>query len=203
MAAEDPGARLRSAQCSGRMRKQGLTIGMAMTEKQGGSDVRANTDAGDSRRRRGRGPGLRARRPQVLRLGADVRRVPRAGPGAGRAYRVSSCPAGAPTERKNPLQIIRLKRKMGNVSNASSETELRGALGWMVGAEGQGRGDDHRDGRDDPLRLHDRLVRRHADGGLAGDRPLPAAQGLRRVPDRPADHERRCSPTSRSRPRRR
>ncbi|HRV23781.1 MAG TPA: DNA polymerase I, partial [Sphaerochaeta sp.] len=35
---------------------------------------------------------------------------------------------------KNPLQVLRLKRKMGNVSNASSETELRGALAWMVGA---------------------------------------------------------------------
>ena len=34
--------------------------------------------------------------------------------------------------------MLRLKRKMGNVSNASSETELRGALAWMVGEEGRG-----------------------------------------------------------------
>jgi len=34
--------------------------------------------------------------------------------------------------------VLRLKRKMGNVSNASSETELRGALAWMVGEEGRG-----------------------------------------------------------------
>ena len=47
-------------------------------------------------------------------------------------------PRWRPDGTKNPLQIIRLKRKMGNVSNASSETELRGALGWMVGAEGRG-----------------------------------------------------------------
>ena len=56
-------------------------------------------------------------------------------------------PRWRPDGTKNPLQIIRLKRKMGNVSNASSETELRGALGWMVGAEGRGVRDDHRDGR--------------------------------------------------------
>ena len=36
--------------------------------------------------------------------------------------------------------MLRLKRKMGNVSNASSETELRGALAWMVGDEAAGLG---------------------------------------------------------------
>ncbi|HMS78319.1 MAG TPA: acyl-CoA dehydrogenase family protein, partial [Burkholderiaceae bacterium] len=47
-------------------------------------------------------------------------------------------PRWRPDGTKNPLQVLRLKRKMGNVSNASSETELRGALGWMVGEEGRG-----------------------------------------------------------------
>ena len=60
------------------------------------------------------------------------------------------------------MQVLRLKRKMGNVSNASSETELRGALAWMVGEEGPRRAHHHRDGGDDPLRLHDRLDRRPA-----------------------------------------
>ena len=78
--------------------KQGVTIGMAMTEKQGGSDVRANTTRAIPVGAEGGGPGLRTRRPQVLRLGADVRRVSRAGPGAGRACRVFSFPAGGPTE---------------------------------------------------------------------------------------------------------
>jgi putative acyl-CoA dehydrogenase len=117
--------------------KQGLTIGMAMTEKQGGSDVRANT----------------------------TRAVPVGSEGPGQAYELVghkffvsapmcdaflalaqapcglSCflvPRWKPDGTKNPLQIVRLKRKMGNVSNASSETELRGALGWMVGPEGRG-----------------------------------------------------------------
>jgi hypothetical protein len=44
----------------------------------------------------------------------------------------------APDGSKNPMQVLRLKKKMGNVSNASSETELRGALAWMVGEEGRG-----------------------------------------------------------------
>jgi putative acyl-CoA dehydrogenase len=117
--------------------KQGITIGMAMTEKQGGSDVRANTT-------------------QAYPVGAS-------GPGeayelVGHKYFVSApmcdafltlaqTPAGLscfllprwrPDGTKNPMQVLRLKRKMGNVSNASSETELRGALAWMVGEEGRG-----------------------------------------------------------------
>ncbi|MBA1145674.1 isovaleryl-CoA dehydrogenase [Ectothiorhodospiraceae bacterium WFHF3C12] len=117
--------------------KTALTIGMAMTEKQGGSDVRANTT-------------------RAYALGAG-------GPGqayelVGHKYFVSapmcdafltlahtdkglSCfllPRWRPDGTKNPMQIQRLKRKMGNVSNASSETELRGALAWMIGEEGRG-----------------------------------------------------------------
>lgn len=117
--------------------KAGLTVGMAMTEKQGGSDVRANST-------------------RALPLGAE-------GPGqayelVGHKYFVSapmcdaflvlaqapgglSCfllPRWRPDGSKNPMQVLRLKRKMGNVSNASSETELRGALAWRVGPEGRG-----------------------------------------------------------------
>lgn len=117
--------------------KQAVTIGMAMTEKQGGSDVRANT--------------VRAHP-----LGAG-------GPGqayelVGHKYFVSapmcdaflvlaqtqsglSCfllPRWRPDGSKNPMQIQRLKNKMGNVANASCETELRGAYAQMVGGEGRG-----------------------------------------------------------------
>ncbi len=117
--------------------KESVTIGMAMTEKQGGSDVRQNST-------------------QAYALGAG---------GAGQLYELVghkyfvsapmsdaffvlaqtkagvSCflvPRWRPDGTKNPLQIQRLKNKMGNVSNASSETELRGALGWLVGEEGRG-----------------------------------------------------------------
>ncbi|MEI7538290.1 MAG: acyl-CoA dehydrogenase family protein, partial [Comamonadaceae bacterium] len=117
--------------------KQGITIGMAMTEKQGGSDVRSNST-----------------RAYPIGIG---------GPGqtyelVGHKYFVSapmcdaflvlaqtsaglSCfllPRWRPDGTKNAMQVLRLKKKMGNASNASSETELRGALAWMVGEEGRG-----------------------------------------------------------------
>jgi putative acyl-CoA dehydrogenase len=47
-------------------------------------------------------------------------------------------PRWRPDGSKNPMQVLRLKKKMGNASNASSETELRGARAWMVGEEGRG-----------------------------------------------------------------
>jgi putative acyl-CoA dehydrogenase len=47
-------------------------------------------------------------------------------------------PRWKPDGTKNPLQVLRLKKKMGNASNATGETELRGAFGWMVGKEGRG-----------------------------------------------------------------
>ena len=47
-------------------------------------------------------------------------------------------PRWLPDGTKNAIEFVRLKRKMGNVSNASCETELRGALAWMVGEEGRG-----------------------------------------------------------------
>ena len=47
-------------------------------------------------------------------------------------------PRWRPDGSKNPMQIQRLKNKMGNVANASCETELRGAYAQMVGGEGRG-----------------------------------------------------------------
>jgi len=117
--------------------KRGLTIGMAMTEKQGGSDVRANTTrafpvgAG--------GPGtpyeLVGHKYFVSAPMSDAFLVLAQAPGGLSCFLL---PRWRPDGSKNPLQVLRLKRKMGNVSNASSETELRGALAWMVGEEGRG-----------------------------------------------------------------
>ena len=56
-----------------------------MTEKQGGSDVRANTTTAAPLNGGGPGRRVRAHRPQVVHVGADVRRVPRPRPGRGRA----------------------------------------------------------------------------------------------------------------------
>jgi putative acyl-CoA dehydrogenase len=47
-------------------------------------------------------------------------------------------PRWRPDGTKNAMHIQRIKNKMGNVSNASSEVEYRGALAWMIGEEGRG-----------------------------------------------------------------
>jgi putative acyl-CoA dehydrogenase len=117
--------------------KIGVTIGMAMTEKQGGSDVRANTT-------------------RATAVGT---------PGAGREYRLHghkwfcsapmsdafltlayadkglSCflvPRWTPDGRRNAIEIMRLKDKLGDRANASAEIEYNGAYGTMLGEEGRG-----------------------------------------------------------------
>ena len=117
--------------------KRGVTLGMAMTEKQGGSDVRANT----------------------------TRATPLGRPGPGREYKLVghkwfcsapmcdafltlaqtdeglSCflvPRFRPDGSANPFRIMRLKDKLGNRSNASSEIEYPGTWAVMIGEAGRG-----------------------------------------------------------------
>jgi putative acyl-CoA dehydrogenase len=117
--------------------KQGATIGMAMTEKQGGSDVRTNSTraypVGSG------GPGeayeLVGHKYFVSAPMCDAFLVLAQAPGGLSCFLL---PRWRPDGSKNAMQVLRLKKKMGNASNASSETELRGALAWMVGEEGRG-----------------------------------------------------------------
>ena len=117
--------------------KRGALFGMAMTERQGGSDVRSNT----------------------------TRAVPVAKRGPGALYKINghkwfcsapmsdaflvlaqasgglSClllPRWKPDGSRNAFHIQRLKDKLGNRSNASSEVEFHGALAWLIGEEGRG-----------------------------------------------------------------
>ncbi|MGH8192961.1 MAG: acyl-CoA dehydrogenase family protein, partial [Woeseiaceae bacterium] len=114
--------------------KSGVTIGMAMTEKQGGSDVRANT----------------------------TRAMPLAAPGeyelVGHKWFCSApmsdafltlaqtdagltcflVPRWRPDRTRNALHIVRLKDKLGDRSNASAEIEYHGAWAQLCGPEGQG-----------------------------------------------------------------
>lgn len=117
--------------------KTGLTIGMAMTEKQGGSDVRANSTKAHPVGQPGAGElyELIGHKYFVSAPMCDAFLVLAQAPGGLSCFLV---PRWNSDGSKNPLQVLRLKDKMGNVSNASSETELRGALGWMIGEEGQG-----------------------------------------------------------------
>ena len=108
-----------------------------MTEKQGGSDVRANTTAARPLERRRARRRVRDHRPQVVLLGADVRRVPRPRPDR-RGLSCFLLPRFTPDGERNRFHIQRLKDKLGNRSNASSEVEFRGAWARMVGEEGRG-----------------------------------------------------------------
>ncbi|MDM0051697.1 isovaleryl-CoA dehydrogenase [Variovorax sp. J22R115] len=117
--------------------KPGVTMGMGMTEKQGGSDVRANTT-------------------RAVRAGSD---------GWGERYEITGhkwffsapmcdaflvlaqAPAGLSCfflprvlsdGSRNTIHIQRLKDKLGNKANASSEVEFHGASAWLVGEEGRG-----------------------------------------------------------------
>ena len=117
--------------------KQGLTIGMAMTEKQGGSDVRSNSTVAHPLEQEGPGQAyeLVGHKYFVSAPMCDAFLVLAQSRGGLSCFLL---PRWRPDGSKNPMQILRLKKKMGNASNASSETELRGALAWMIGEEGRG-----------------------------------------------------------------
>lgn len=117
--------------------KTAVTIGMGMTEKQGGSDVRANTTTASPLAKEGPGEAysLVGHKWFTSAPMCDAFLI------LAQTESGLSCflvPRWRPDGSKNPIQVQRLKNKMGNVSNASSEIELRGALGWMVGEEGRG-----------------------------------------------------------------
>ena len=121
--------------------KPSAIFGMAMTEKQGGSDVRANTTVAVPAGRGG--PGA-----EYLLTGhkwfcsapmCDAFLVLAQATGsAGEGLTCFLLPRHRPDGSRNQFYIQRLKDKLGNWSNASSEIEYRGALAWMVGEEGRG-----------------------------------------------------------------
>ncbi|MGR0221281.1 acyl-CoA dehydrogenase family protein [Agromyces sp. ZXT2-6] len=118
--------------------KRSALIGMAMTEKQGGSDVRANTTraepTGDDGAW-GREVRLTGHKWFCSAPMSDGFLVLAQAPGG------LSCvfvPRVLPDGSRNPFRIQRLKDKLGNHSNASSEVEFDGTTGWLVGEEGRG-----------------------------------------------------------------
>lgn len=119
-------------------RKTGGTVGMTLTEKQAGSDLRATqTVARPAAARRGPGEAY------LIDGHKWFFSVPHSDVFVTLAHtdRGLGCfllPGWLPDGSRNRLLIQRLKDKCGNKSNASSEIEYRGALGWLVGEEGQG-----------------------------------------------------------------
>jgi putative acyl-CoA dehydrogenase len=113
--------------------KRGLIAGMSMTEKQGGSDVRANTTTATPTT-----DGafeLVGHKWFTSAPMSDFFLTLAQAPGGLSCFFV---PRVLPDGSRNPIRLQRLKDKLGNLSNASSEVEYDGALGWLVGEEGRG-----------------------------------------------------------------
>jgi putative acyl-CoA dehydrogenase len=122
----DPGLRVPDT-------KRGLTAGMSMTEKQGGSDVRANTTRAVPRA--DGGYLLTGHKWFTSAPMCDLFLVLAQAPGGLTCFLL---PRVLPDGTRNRMHLQRLKDKLGNRSNASSEVEYDEAVAWPVGAEGEG-----------------------------------------------------------------
>lgn len=133
----DPGLRVPST-------KRGLLAGMGMTEKQGGSDVRANTTVarpdGEIYRLTGHKWFTSAPMCDLFLVLAQVARTrSEAEPDhRGGGLTCFLVPRVLPDGTRNTFRIQRLKDKLGNRSNASSEPEFEDTVAWRVGDEGRG-----------------------------------------------------------------
>ena len=117
--------------------KAGVTMGMGMTEKQGGSDVRANTtqavpDGSDEWGSRFRITGHKWFFSAPM---CDAFLILAQAPAGLSCFFL---PRVLPDGSVNALRVQRLKDKLGNKANASSEVEFHGATAWLVGEEGRG-----------------------------------------------------------------
>jgi putative acyl-CoA dehydrogenase len=125
----DPGLRVPET-------KAGLLCGMAMTEKQGGSDVRAGTTRAEPAPAAGPGAHLLTGHKWFNSAPmCDLFLVLAQGPGGLTCFLL---PRVLPDGTRNAIRIQRLKDKLGNRSNASAEVESDGAVGWQVGEPGRG-----------------------------------------------------------------
>ena len=117
--------------------KKGALCGMGMTEKQGGSDVRANTTT--ARPVNGGGPGeeyeITGHKWFFSAPMCDAFLVLAQADGGLSCFLM---PRFTPDGERNRIHLQRLKDKLGNRSNASSEVEFRGAWARLVGEEGRG-----------------------------------------------------------------
>ena len=112
--------------------KRGMTVGMGMTEKQGGTDVRSNMTRaerdGDAYRITGHKWFMSAPMCDAFLVLAQ----------ADDGLSCFFMPRFAPDGSINTIQFQRLKDKLGNRSNASSEVEFAGAYAQRIGDEGKG-----------------------------------------------------------------
>lgn len=117
--------------------KSGALCGMAMTEKQGGSDVRSNTTI--ARPLAGGGPGTEySLTGHKWFCSAPMCDVFLTLAQTGEGLSCFLLPRVLPDGARNAFHIQRLKDKLGNRSNASGEIEYDGAVAWMVGEPDRG-----------------------------------------------------------------
>ena len=135
--------------------KDGVLIGMGMTEKQGGSDVRSNRTLatpvppaeGAARFGAAAGEGLHrivghkwffsAPHSDAHLILAQTA-IGVTGEAQQEALSCFLLPRFLPDGSRNAIRVQRLKDKLGNCSNASAEVEFTGAYGWLLGAAGRG-----------------------------------------------------------------
>ncbi|KAB2910547.1 MAG: isovaleryl-CoA dehydrogenase [Hyphomicrobiaceae bacterium] len=117
--------------------KRGVTIGMGMTEKQGGTDVRANTTRATPAGKGGPGAEYLVTGHKWFMSApmCDAFLVLAQAPGGLSCFLM---PRFLPDGSVNELRFQRLKEKLGNRSNASSEVEFQAAHAWLIGEEGRG-----------------------------------------------------------------
>ena len=165
----------------------GALVGMAMTEKQGGSDVRANSTRARPERRR-----LGDHRPQVVLLVSALRPVPDARAGARRAVLLPD---------RGPRPGLPDPAAEGQARHALAAVERGGVPRRARAARGRGgprHPDDHPDGQPHPARLPDRIVGRDALGPRPGRAPRAPPERLREAARGPAaDAERAGRPGDR------
>ena len=112
--------------------KSGMTLGMGMTENQGGTDVRANTTTATPT---GDGYSIVGAKWFMSAPMSDAFLVLAQAPGGLTCFLM---PRFRPDGSVNALRFQRLKDKLGNRSNASSEVEFTEAFAWRIGEEGAG-----------------------------------------------------------------
>lgn len=116
--------------------KAGITAGMSMTEKQGGSDVRAGTTQATPNGPNADGSySLTGHKWFTSAPMCDIFLVLAQAPGGLSCFLL---PRVLPDGTRNRMFLQRLKDKLGNHANASSEVEYDGAIAWLVGEEGRG-----------------------------------------------------------------
>ena len=159
--------------------KKGLTIGMGMTERQGGSDVRANTSQaakGNDGRWRITGEKWFFSAPMCdaflilaqTQMGLSCFLVPRL----------------LPDGKNNGLHLQRLKDKVGNRSNASSEVKFDTRVGLSGGRRGKGGADDIGNGDADAAGLCGRFSGADACSPVGSRIPLPPSRCFWQETDR-------------------